>query len=552
MSYRANAGAAPRPMNPPILSSRPAQPASHHSPTPSSSAGKTSPVLVRQPQPSSFESQPTTQPRPAPQPPGASQGPAPGQPQGQRPPPLSLEESKQVARTHHSALKRWLAQEGALNSGSTRTNAREKLTRLTRQQFQELSTDVYDELVRRLQDSAEGQQGQRAFPFFDARALFRSAARQADSRCDLARTDGFLAVRPDFHPKRNQARQKLATLPLTRFRDLGSDVYFELDRRYPEFNEEGETVEPLRSPATSQGFQQQQQYRAEQAARGSPQLSRDGSLASSHSHSLSGAGQQQYHAMRQNSPSPSPAPPANLNAQRRAPTPTSTGTSSPVPTSSTLPPAVPLVPAAAGAAGGSIATPTSNDVVVPNKSTMRVEESPRTGTGAAGGGAGSPPPSATSSHFATGTLSTPPTTTAQAGPSSNAAATSSALARSGSSTSNQFSPPPQSQSQQQDYSPSPASSRQLPSNTATTSPSPSRPTAQSQQCQSQNQAPSPGFTHRASEASSTGMMSRFVGAYGAGGSQYAASQAGMSEAGRGSVSRHHLGRQTSRVQHTFC
>jgi hypothetical protein len=36
-------------------------------------------------------------------------------------------------------------------------------------------------------------------------------------------------------------------------------VVFELDRRYPEFNEEGETVEPLRSPATSQGFQQQQQ-----------------------------------------------------------------------------------------------------------------------------------------------------------------------------------------------------------------------------------------------------------------------------------------------------
>lgn len=48
----------------------------------------------------------------------------------------------------------------------------------------------------------------------------------------------FLAVRPDFHPKRNQARQKLATLPLLRFRDLASDVYFELDRRYPEFGEE--------------------------------------------------------------------------------------------------------------------------------------------------------------------------------------------------------------------------------------------------------------------------------------------------------------------------
>lgn len=32
---------------------------------------------------------------------------------------------------------------------NARASAREKLTRLTRQQFQELSTDVYDELLRR-------------------------------------------------------------------------------------------------------------------------------------------------------------------------------------------------------------------------------------------------------------------------------------------------------------------------------------------------------------------------------------------------------------------
>lgn len=47
----------------------------------------------------------------------------------------------------------------------------------------------------------------------------------------------FLPLRPDFHPKRNQARQKLATLPKNRFKDLASDVYFELNRRYPEFSE---------------------------------------------------------------------------------------------------------------------------------------------------------------------------------------------------------------------------------------------------------------------------------------------------------------------------
>ena len=39
---------------------------------------------------------------------------------------------------------------------NSRSSAREKLTRLTRQQFQELSTDVYDELVRRT-SSSEGE-----------------------------------------------------------------------------------------------------------------------------------------------------------------------------------------------------------------------------------------------------------------------------------------------------------------------------------------------------------------------------------------------------------
>ena len=48
----------------------------------------------------------------------------------------------------------------------------------------------------------------------------------------------FLPVRDDFHPKRNQARQKLATLPTGRFKDLSSDVYYELGRRYPEFKED--------------------------------------------------------------------------------------------------------------------------------------------------------------------------------------------------------------------------------------------------------------------------------------------------------------------------
>ncbi len=47
----------------------------------------------------------------------------------------------------------------------------------------------------------------------------------------------FLPHHEEFHPKRNQARQKLATLPVHRLQDLSSDVYFEMARRFPEFKE---------------------------------------------------------------------------------------------------------------------------------------------------------------------------------------------------------------------------------------------------------------------------------------------------------------------------
>jgi hypothetical protein len=40
---------------------------------------------------------------------------------------------------------------------NSRQNAREKLTRLTKQQFSELATDVYDELSRRTANAKDGQ-----------------------------------------------------------------------------------------------------------------------------------------------------------------------------------------------------------------------------------------------------------------------------------------------------------------------------------------------------------------------------------------------------------
>ncbi len=40
---------------------------------------------------------------------------------------------------------------------NSRSTARQKLTRLTRQQFQELSTDVYDELMRRKNNTSDNE-----------------------------------------------------------------------------------------------------------------------------------------------------------------------------------------------------------------------------------------------------------------------------------------------------------------------------------------------------------------------------------------------------------
>jgi hypothetical protein len=67
--------------------------------------------------------------------------------------------------------------------------------------------------------------------------LYSQSARVIAIATDSNSEVPFLPVRDDFHPKRNQARQKLATLPKARFKDLSGDVYFELGRRYPEFRE---------------------------------------------------------------------------------------------------------------------------------------------------------------------------------------------------------------------------------------------------------------------------------------------------------------------------
>ncbi|KAF7713311.1 Uncharacterized protein PECH_005704 [Penicillium ucsense] len=117
-----------------------------------------------------------------------------------------------VMHQHYVTLKRFLdasLREERKNGRSEK--ARDKLLRLSATQFHELSTDVYDELVRR----------QQAMP---------PPGRPA--RTDVP---SFLPPRKDFHEKRNHARRKLASLQHARFRDLATDVFCELERRFPHF-----------------------------------------------------------------------------------------------------------------------------------------------------------------------------------------------------------------------------------------------------------------------------------------------------------------------------
>lgn len=131
---------------------------------------------------------------------------------------------------HYSALKRYLATTLRDEKGNPRPNkAQDKLLRLSAVQFQELSTDVFDELRRR---QAAGRTGPNGGP-----------------------ADGgpppYLLPKDAFHPKRNQARQKLSTLPPARFRDLATDVFYELERRFPRFA--GGDISRTDSPASMRG-----------------------------------------------------------------------------------------------------------------------------------------------------------------------------------------------------------------------------------------------------------------------------------------------------------
>ncbi|ANB13802.1 Spa2p [Sugiyamaella lignohabitans] len=102
---------------------------------------------------------------------------------------------------HYNGI--WDGSRGDGNGGPSApgSKARQKLEKLSKVHFSELSTDVYDELVRRVDP--------------------------------LPHETEFLAPRDNIHRKRNQARQKLAMLSPSRFNDLASDILYEIERRYP-------------------------------------------------------------------------------------------------------------------------------------------------------------------------------------------------------------------------------------------------------------------------------------------------------------------------------
>ncbi|KAK9463261.1 uncharacterized protein V1516DRAFT_8070 [Lipomyces oligophaga] len=96
--------------------------------------------------------------------------------------------------------------------------SRERLRRMPREHFVELSADVYDELLRRLQNERQ--------PGSAPNRLLPSA---------------------DFYSKRNQTREHLGDLQPTRFKDLVVDILHEVIQRIPSLSQQ-QTRQQIQRP----------------------------------------------------------------------------------------------------------------------------------------------------------------------------------------------------------------------------------------------------------------------------------------------------------------
>ncbi|AMD22588.1 HHL182Wp [Eremothecium sinecaudum] len=114
---------------------------------------------------------------------------------------LSSEQLNQI-HGYYLALRQFCEVTGApqdRSSSSRAQKARAKLLKLPAGHFLELSTDVHDELQRRIDETQQ--------------------------------QPNHLLPKKNFHDKRNQAREKLANLSQMRFGDLVDDIIFEIRRR---------------------------------------------------------------------------------------------------------------------------------------------------------------------------------------------------------------------------------------------------------------------------------------------------------------------------------
>lgn len=123
-------------------------------------------------------------------------------------------EPEPITKEHYEQLRRSLANPSRLEPPNFRSDARERLARLSRVQFLEFAMDVHDE-VARITGSKNNQE----------------AVPSSASRTDLS-------------PHRIEARKKIAHLRGDLLQDLMSDIFYELGRRYPKFNEARDSFEP--------------------------------------------------------------------------------------------------------------------------------------------------------------------------------------------------------------------------------------------------------------------------------------------------------------------